>query len=83
MDMNAEALSYYWHLRAQGVSPDAAREHARQRFGVAIGALIPARDCTVRTDGTDTPSPEFKPVLPDWVKNGETIFGTISTPQQS
>ena len=78
---NANALSYYWHLRAQDIAPDAAREHVRLRYGVTIGRLIPADECV-----TESPEPvmePYKPAVPDWVRNGETIFGSISTPQRS
>lgn len=72
MNQIASALSHYWQLRAQGVLPDAARAHVRQRFGVELG---------------DLPSPEESgdvvgPVAPaegtyDW----RTIYGSSTGPR--
>lgn len=36
-----QALSHYWHLRDQGLSPEVARLHTRQRFGVEIDSDTP------------------------------------------
>ena len=73
MNQNAEAISYYYHLRAQGVDPTSARLHVRMRFGIVINGNLPVAD-----DVTE-------PVVPrEPMEFGgefcETIYGTSTGP---
>lgn len=73
MDQNAAALAHYYHLRAQDVSPDDARAHVLQRFGVRINGVPAASEVTEKVPPRETM--EFGG---DFCK---TIWGTSTGPQ--
>lgn len=70
---NARALEHYYHLRAQDVTPDDARAHVRQRFGVAIVGDLPSPDEAVTPVTPESPS-EFGSEFT------RTIWGTSTGP---
>ena len=74
MSQNAEALAHYYHLRAQGLDPDVARQHVRQRFGVEISDQVPSADAVV----TPVPPRESMEFGGEFC---QTVWGSSTGPQ--